>query len=216
MTTPEADLKGIYLNMVSEAIARLLSAQAYLAAYDITQTLPDIESAILQVRKSLEATAFAAIAPNKFAYESFRAKAEDQPDYRKDYHAGRILHGLSEINKNFYPIALLPATRKADGSWHFERKMSGYLTKKRFETFYDRLGKHLHAHNPWSNNKNLQNIVSDMPNTIEEIFGLLEFHITFIQTPEFHGAWIVEAKRDGTPPRIITGTAEGEFIVEGN
>ena len=150
------------------------------------------------------------------AYENFRANAEDRPDYRKDYHAGRILHSLSEINKHFYPLALLPATRKADGSWHFERKMSGYLTKKHFESFYDRLGKHLHAHNPWSNNKNIQNIVSDMPNKIEEIFGLLELHVTFIQTPEFHGAWIVEAKRDGTPPRIITGTAEGEFIVEGN
>jgi hypothetical protein len=216
MTAYEADLKSIYLSMISEAIARLRAAQAYLATYNTTKTLPDIESAILQVRKSLEATAFAAIAPNKSAYASFRAKAEDQQDYRKDYHAGRILDSLSEINKDFYPLALLPATQNADGSWNFERKMSGCLTKKRFETFYDCLGKHLHADNPWGNNKNLQNIINDIPNTIEEIFGLLELHVTFIQTPEFHGAWIVEAKRDGTPPRIVTGTAEGEFIVESN
>lgn len=206
-------LQSTYLAMVGEAIARLHAADNFLSAYKQTHNLPELEAAILQVRKAFEATAYAAIAPNKKEYEAFRAQADDQPDYRKDYHAGKILAALSKINKNFYPISLLPATKMPDGTFHFERKKSGYLTKKRFESVYDRLGKYLHADNPWGNSKNIQNLVADLPAAINELFGLLELHVTFIQTPEFNGAWVVETGRD-TGPRIVTGVAPGEFIVQ--
>lgn len=213
MSVHKVDLQSIYLAMVSESVTRLRAAQSFLAGYANSRALPELEAAILQVRKALESIALAAIAPNKSKYETFRAKAEEQPDYTKDYHAGKIFHVLSNINKNFYPLALLPATRQPNGTLHFERKVSGYLTKKRFASFYDRLGKHLHAHNPWSSNKNLQNLADELPTTIDEAFSLLELHATFIQTPEFSGAWVVEANRDGTAPRVITGEAAGEFVV---
>lgn len=211
---PAADLPLIYLEMVSESVTRLRAAQSFLSIYANSNALPDLESAILQVRKALEAMAFASIAPNKSKYEAFRAKANEQPDYTKDYHAKKIFRVLNKINKNFYPLALLPAAPKPDGILHFERKPSGYLTKKRFESLYDRLGKYLHAHNPWSNNKNLQNLAAELPTTIDEVFSLLELHATFIQTTGFSGTWVVAAHRDGTAPRVIIGESTGEFIVE--
>jgi hypothetical protein len=213
MLGTESFLQSTYLAMIEEAIARLRAADNFLSAYKKTINLPELEAAILQVRKAFEATAYAAIAPNKKEYEAFRSQANDQPDYRKDYHAGKILAALSKINKKFYPTALLPATKMPDGTFHFERKESGYLTKKRFESVYDRLGKYLHADNPWASKKNIQNLLSDLPVAINELFGLLELHVTFIQTPAFNGAWVVETGRE-TKPRIVTGIADGEFIVQ--
>jgi hypothetical protein len=209
----EAELQSVYLAMASQSVARLRAAKTFLDAYEESGVLPELDAAILQVRKALEAMALASIAPHKAKYEAFRAKAEEQPDYTKDYHAGKIFKVLSKINKNFYPVALLPATQQSDGTWHFGRKAASYLTKKRFESFYDRLGKHLHAHNPWSNKKNLQNLAADLPTTIDEAFSLLELHATFIQTPEFKGVWVIEAGSDGTAPRAIVGEAKGDFIV---
>jgi hypothetical protein len=175
--------------------------------------VPDVEAAILQLRKSLETVAYAAIAPDKKQYAAFRAGASSSSDFTKDFHAGKIFTALSRINEDFYPIALLPAQRLPNGSWHYDRKASGYLTKKRFETTYDRLGKHLHAHNPWSASKNLQNLAADLPGIIEETHSLLDLHARFIRTPEFHGLWICETDRFGTPPRIVNAAAHGPFVV---
>jgi len=201
--------------MIDESIERLHAADTFLARYNLNKGTPELESAILQARKAFEATAFAAIAPNKSEYQAFRAKADIQPDYTKDFNARSILIALEKINKDFYPLALLPAVRKPDGTLHFERKPSGYLTKARFINFYDRFGKYLHADNPWGNNKNLLNLAAELPSAINELFELLELHVTFIQTPSFSGAWVVEAFRNGPAPNVTCATARGEFPVVG-
>lgn len=213
MHTSEAALQSIYLAMIADSMSRLGAAQAFLVAYGETAHVPELEAAILQIRIAFETVAMAAIAPNRSAYQSFRAKADEQRDYRKDYHTAKILRALEKINKNFYPMPLLPAAKQTDGTFHFERKKSGYLTKKRFEALYDRFGKHLHAGNPWGNNKNVQNLASELPGAIAELSGLIALHATFIQTPEFNGAWVVDAGADGATPRVITGLALGEFAV---
>lgn len=213
MSAREADLQSIYLAMVANAGARLSAANVFLARHREDGSVPELEASILQVRKALEAIAFAAIAPNKSAYEAFRAQATEKVDYPKDYHAGKIFHILGKINPNFYPLALLPATRQPDGTWHFDRKTSGYLTKNRFESFYDRLGRHLHESNPWGSNNNLQNLAGDIPALIDEARSLLQLHAAFIQTPEFQGAWVVEVAADGSAPRIVVGQTTGAFVV---
>ena len=214
MAVREASLQVIYANMVQEAIGRLNAAQGFIASYEMTKRLPELESAVLQVRKSLEAIALASIAPNKAQYAAFRAMSTDAPDYTKDYHAGKIFKALEKINKNFYPVALLPAVRRPDGTHHFGRKQSGFLSKKRFESVYDRLGKYLHAHNPWGTEKHLHNLANELPSVIDQAFGLLELHVTFIRTPEFKGAWVVEASKTGGPPRVITSVANGDYAVQ--
>lgn len=208
------ELRDIYLAKIQEAVERLRASESFLASYIANSELPSLEAAILQVRKALEAIAFASIAPNKEKYEVFRSRAEEHSDFTKDYHAGKIFKVLTKINKDFFPLALKPAAKKPDGTFHFDRKCSGALTKKRFESIYDRLGKHLHAHNPWSNNKNLQQLADELPSVITEAFELLELHATFIQASEISVAWVVEAKRDGTAPNIISAEAKGEFAIQ--
>jgi hypothetical protein len=209
----ETALQAIYISQIGEAASRLLASKQFLVSFTKTSAVPELEAAILQVRKALETIAFAAIAPDKKKYSELRAATTKSPDFTKDYHAGRIFTALARINKDFYPIALLPAVRQPDGSWHFDKKQSGYLTKKRFEQVYDRLGKHLHAHNPWSGSKNLHNLARDLPIIVEEAYALLDLHVRFIRTPEFHGAWVVETDRLGNPPRLITASTTGPYMV---
>ena len=211
---PAADqAHQIYAAMVQEASQRLAAASTYLLDFGSSQSLPTLESAILQVRKALEAIALASIAPNRNAYEEFRSRAEEQKDYTKDYHAGKIFRVLGKINPDFYPVPLTGPTKMPDGMLFFGRKHDGYLTKKRFESFYDQLGKHLHAHNPWGTNKNLQNLAIDLPAVIIEASSLLDLHATFIRTQEFTGAWVVQVPRDGSSPRVVAGATQGEFKV---
>ena len=208
----EVSLQSIYKSQIAEATLRLLAAKRYLLLFNTTGDVPDLEAAILQVRKALETIAFAAIAPDIKQYEAFRAEATKNPDFTKDYHAAKIFTALSLVNKDFYPISLLPVKQQHDGSWHFDIKQSGFLTKKKFETVYDRLGKHLHAHNPWSGSKNLQNLAGDLPTIVEETHALLDVHARIIRTSEFHGVWVIETDRLGNPPQILTAKADGPFI----
>jgi hypothetical protein len=212
----EASLQSVYTSQIAEATSRLLAAKRFLATFTTSGVVPELEAAVLQVRKALETIAFAAVAPDKKQYAAFRATATNSPDFTKDYHAGKIFTALARINKDFYPVALLPATRQADGSYHFGKKQSGYLTKKKFEAAYDRLGKHLHAHNPWSGSKNLQNLAADLPTVVDEAHALLDLHARFIRTPDFHGVWVVETDRLGNLPRIIAANAAGPYVFTGN
>lgn len=107
----EADLQRIYLNNVSEALGRARACEAFLSAYTSSQEVYTLEAAVLQARKSLECVVFPAIAPNKTAYEWLRLSAEEPADFRRDFNARKILQLLSEINADFYPIALLSPAR---------------------------------------------------------------------------------------------------------
>jgi hypothetical protein len=211
----EASLQSIYTSQLTDATKRLNAAKQYLESFTATGQMPDLESAVLQLRKALETIAFAAIAPDKKQYEALRAKALDAPDFTKDYHAKKIFFALSKVNKDFYPLPLIPGEKQADGAWHFGNKQSGFLSKKRFEAAYDRLGKHLHAHNPWSGSKNLQNLAGDLPKIIEEAHGLLDLHARFIRTPGFEGVWIFATDRIGSPPTFLTANAVGPSVVTG-
>lgn len=207
----EAALQSIYLSLIGESISRLDAATDFLNEHLETTQVPRLEAAVLQLRKALEVVALAAIAPDKKAYAAFRATAMNETDYTKDYHAAKIFAALERVNPDFYPMPLAPATRQPDGSWHFGNRDGRFLSKKKFQRAYDRLGKHLHAHNPWGTSKNLHNLRSDLPDVIADARALLHLHARFIRTPEFHGVWVVSA--DSASPKILTAITEGPFIV---
>ena len=206
--------QNIYLQKIRETIERTGACESFLRGYTASKDIYSLEAAVLQIRKALECMAFAAIAPNRSAYEKLRLKAEERSDFRKDFHARKILRMLTQVNRDFYPMALLPATQQGPGKWHFERKSDGFLTKKRFESFYDRLGKFLHADNPWGNAKGLENLAADLPGVIAQLRGLLELHCTFVRSQRFSYAWVVNAGIKGGAPNIVCGQAEGDFVVE--
>jgi hypothetical protein len=212
MSAHESALQTIYVSMIGEAVVRLDSAEEFLALYSDNEKLPFLDAAILQLRKALELIAIAAIAPDKVAYENLRASNTKDADFTKDYHAAKIFDVLSRVNPDFYPMALAPAELQSDGSWHFNKREGNFLTKKRFERAYDRLGKYLHAHNPWSSNKNLQNLTADLPSIVQHAKGLIHLHARFIRTPTFNGVWIIEAQ--SASPRVITAIANGPYVVQ--
>ena len=168
MSSKNLEPQEIYVLKMKEVSERLGVCEAFLSDYNRTKNIYFLESAILQLRKSLESISLAAIAPNKKAYEKLRNEAEKPADYRKDYNGRKILQLLRSINNDFYPKPLLPPT-KADEKRHFERKIEGFLTEKKFEAIYDRLGKYLHSDNPWGNNKCINNMVANIPIILYEI-----------------------------------------------
>ncbi len=56
---------------------------------------------------------------------------------------------------------------------------------KSFSNIYDRLGKFLHADNPWGNDKQRQNTVNDIQMCIPKLRELLILHGTFIRTKNY-------------------------------
>ncbi|PCI49110.1 MAG: hypothetical protein COB58_04120 [Thalassobium sp.] len=213
MKYSEPKLREIYIKQMTEVVTRLNSALSYIRKYSEDDSEADFDSGVLQFRKALEAVAYASIAPNKEKYQAFRAMAHGNKDFTKDFNATKIFYSLSRINENFYPLPINPATMVGEDKMHFERKGSGFLTEKGFQTIYDRLGKFLHANNPWGTNKNVQNLARDINVAIRELRSLLELHVAFIRTKSFTGAWVVEVPESGGKPKIILGEASGEFCV---
>lgn len=213
MRTQEPKLREIYLQQMIEVTNRLNAAKLFFDSYSKSGNEIDFDSGVLQLRKALEATAYASIVPNKAKYQLFRQLSETSKDFTKDFHASKIFNDLREINEKFYPVPLLPAKRQDDNSWHFDRKEQGFLSEKKFQKTYDRLGKFLHADNPWGTDKQRQNSAKDIEERIKETRELLELHVAFIRTNNYKGAWVVEVPKCGSAPKIISGCADSDFVV---
>lgn len=207
------DEPKIYLELMVEALDRLAASEKYLGAYNSSGQLCELESATLQLRKAMEAIAFSAIAPNKKMYAAFRKNANRPTHLGDDWQADSIFLSLNKINPDFYPEPLLQETRVGPNAWHFGKPLTGYMKRKNFETLYKRLGKFLHADNPWGDDKGWANFAKDLPDSIAKIRALLKKHRTLIRAPDFTGVWIVDAPADGTPPRMIRARAEGPVTI---
>lgn len=210
------ELKTIYLDKIKEALDRLNACESFFELYRDTQSVFAFEAAVLQMRKALECVAYAAIAPNKKEYAAFRANADKQTDYTKDYHARQILTFLSKINSDFFPMPVSAPVKIETGEWHFAKREDESLTKKEFESFYDRLGKFLHADNPWGHDKGVKNLIGDMPKIINSTRLLLSWHFIAIRTPAFIGVWVIEAPANGAQPKVVVGQADGDFVINNN
>lgn len=207
------DSRTIYLAKMEEIKRRLPFSEQQLIAYHNTKDLYYLENSILHLRKTLESIAYASIAPNKKEYSELRARSDKQPDFRKDYNGRRVLEQLAIVNKDFYPIPLEKPNKVGPNQWHFERRKKAFLTKKRFERVYDRLGKYLHSDNPWGHDKRYLNLAKELPTIYNEIRTLLFLHFTVIRMGGFGEVWVIELGDDNLPARVITGMAEGEFVV---
>jgi len=208
------DEPRIYLEKMSEALDRLNACEDYLASHVEGLNRFALESAALQLRKAMEAIAFAAIAPNKEQYAVIRKNAAKPADFSKDWQADSIFLILAKVNPDFYPDPLLQQTQVAPNAWHFGKPLDGYMKRKSFETMYKRLGKFLHSDNPWGTDKGWVQLSNDVLDAITKIRALLKKHRTIIRAPGFNGVWIVDAPNDGTPPRMIRAIADGNFTTK--
>ena len=214
MKFQETKLRDVYLQQMVEVQNRLAATEIYFTAYAENGDEIDFDSGVLQIRKALESLAYASIAPNKPQYQAFRKKAETNKDFTKDFNASKIIHNLLQVNKDFYPVPLFPPIKLGDHRWHYNRKTDGILSQRRFQRFYDRLGKFLHADNPWDSNKQRQNLAKDIDVLIDQARSLLELHAAFIRAIDYTGVWVVEVPKDNSAPTIISAVASGEFIID--
>lgn len=193
---------------------RLFYAEKQLEKFEKNNELMDLENVILNLRKILEIIAYASIAPNKKSYSKFRNDSERPVDFRKDYHGGYILKHLSKINEDFYPKPLLEPKLLAPRRWHFDSLADGYLTKNEYIKLYDRLGKYLHADNPWGNDKGYMQLAKELPSYFAKIRNLLRLHATFVQDAKSRFAFVVELGSLTKNASMITAIADGAFIVD--
>ena len=208
------ELKYIYIQNIEQALSRLKVTKEFLEIYLNSSKQAYLESAILQLRKTLELLAFAAIAPYKTEYAKFRLKAESRNDYRKDYKASTIVKILKNINKDFYPIPLSEPFLVKEGYYHFERQKENFLTINNFIRLYDKLGKYLHADNPWGHDKNLKNFVDTLPKEIKAIESLLSLYFTTIRTDNFIGVWVIKTTSDPISVEVTVGYANEDFSIK--
>ncbi|RKG39404.1 MULTISPECIES: hypothetical protein [Acinetobacter] len=207
------ELNKIYQKNMTLCLERIRAVKDFLKVFHTSSNIFYLESAILQLRKAMELIAYASIAPNRLQYENFRRKSQCNNDYRKDFNAAKIIKNLESVNRDFYPIPLLDPIIKCDGTFHFERKEGDFLTLKNYINLYDKLGKYLHADNPWGNEKNLNDFVKTLPRKIEEIESLLALYFTTIRAGDFLGVWVVKTSLDNISVEIIAGYAETDFLI---
>jgi hypothetical protein len=172
-----------------------------------------LESAALQLRKILEIIAFSSIAPCKGLYEKIRFEY-DKSDYRKDWNANSILITMDKINPDFYPNPFKFSTDLVEHDGKSGREISPlneeYLTRKRFEKLYTRLGKFLHADNPWGADKGLTHFKNDLPEIIAHIKQLLNYHLVQIKSDNSLKLWMVLMGTYDQNPRMLIAEAIDE------
>ena len=209
----QSEIEEIYLNNMRDVKKRIGYAQSQINAFKDKYDYLFLENAVLHTRKALECIAYASIVPNKNAYAKFRSEAETQNDFRKDYHGGKILKQLGQINKDFYPRPLTEPQQVAEGQWHFDRLNTGYLTENQYIKLYDRLGKFLHSDNPWDNDKGYSNLAKEMPEIFQKIKSLLQLHVTFVQNEKSGYAFVIDMGSEEKDVSVITAIANGAFEV---
>lgn len=150
------------------------------------------ESICLQVRKILELIALASLVANKDEYAKIRR------NFHKDWHGKRILKSVEEINADFYPK---PTKQVLDSSGEkvIETKevKFGYLTRRDFENIYDRCGGFLHAQNPFSSPKDIDNFIKVIPTWMEKIMTLLNHHQAQLVQEDLQLWVLMSSKTDG-------------------
>lgn len=150
------------------------------------------ESICLQVRKILELIALASLVANKEAYSMNRA------NFKKDWHAKRILKSIEGVNQNFYPSPTKQVLDKAGERVVSVKKIkSGFLTRSDFEKIYDRCGGLLHAQNPFAQSKNIDNFIKVVPKWMDKIMTLLNHHQIQLVQEDLQLWVLMKSKTDG-------------------
>jgi hypothetical protein len=202
--------QAVYLDKIKEALTRLSVCEQYLVDAEASGKVFGFESAAVQMRKAMEAIAFASIAPNREQYSVVRSNAEKSSDYRKDWNARSICLILKTVNPDFYPQPIGQREKVGPNAWHYGEPQGGHMSQATFEKFYARLGRFLHADNPWDNDKGWSSLGKELADAIKSLRKLLTLHRTSIRTKNFRGVWVVEAPPN-LSPAIYAAYAAEEF-----
>lgn len=163
------------------------------------------ELIFLHFRKALEEIAFASLAANRQKYSSARA------GFASEWNARRMLGFVEKVNRNFYPVPLMPPRQTAPGHKFFDRVTDGFLSQDDFVTLYDGSAEVLHCRNPYAPGDPTINVKYTVDEWSRRIKLLLSWH--FVQIVDVQGLWVIQVPDDG-PVHGFFGAADGPFVVE--
>ncbi len=146
-----------------------------------------IEARYLQIRKVLELISLASLVANEDEFKKQRAK------YDKMYNARLILQDIKRINPNYYPQPIREYRNEGKNMW--VNRKEGFLTEKEFIKLYEKCGKLMHAHNPFSAPIDYVKYQVDLPKWIGKIMVLLNSHT--IQLIDSNDVFLIHMKEAG-------------------
>ena len=192
---PTAEDMARYATCMEEAKRRIdviehfLSGNAHAVYLQTT-----VDTICLQLRSVLEVIALASLVANRAAY------SEHRNNFRKDWHAKRILQDLENVNPAFYPRPTKQVVDPVDGRVTETLEVrDGYLTRSDFGVLYDRLGGLLHAESPFSAARDYQSVLGELPGWVDRVRGLLNHHLIQLVDSD-HQLWVLmESSHDGRP-----------------
>jgi len=144
-----------------------------------------IESVYLQFRKILELIAMASLIANKDVY------SQEYANFARHWNARRMLESLERLNPEFYPKPLI----EENGGSELVDKEDGFLTRDDFVTLYNACGAIMHTDNPYGEQTDYDDYLSQISRWRELITGLLNNHkIHLLNDPNMYVIHMQEAR----------------------
>ena len=145
-----------------------------------------IEARYLQIRKVLELISLASLVANENEFKKHKNQ------YDRMYNARLIIQDIKRINPNYYPRPIIEYRDESKNIW--EDCKSGFLTEKELIKLYEKCGKLMHAHNPFSSSIDYTKYQLDLPKWIDKIIGLLHSHT--IQLIDSDDVYLIHMQED--------------------
>ena len=143
--TYAAELRDKYLRCMKDIKYRVdVIHRLIIKELDVGYVASTAESIALQFRKILEHIALASLVANRDEYAKQRA------NFRRDWHATRIMETLASVNPKFYPDPTQSVAVDDPVVDYAFKTVDGYLTQDEYVVLYDECSVMLHAANPYA------------------------------------------------------------------
>lgn len=156
----------------------------------------EVETVCFQFRKILEKIMLMSLVANREAY------AEQNEKYAKHYHAERIMRDLERINPDFYPVPLIRIEKENDYD-ELEQVENGYLMKDELIQIYEICEGMMHAQNPFSAVKPVEELQRRFPVWLTKICLLLNHHKITLLGGNLMVVALMERADNGLPQAVI-------------
>ncbi|KEO88771.1 hypothetical protein EH31_15150 [Erythrobacter longus] len=138
--------------------------------------VPNLELALLQLRKCYELIAFASISANQKQYSLNRKRFE------KDWRIAEIVKNVEKINPRFLPVGVRRIITDGDTEAPHELLPNGFsITSKELLSWHGRIGELMHASNPYSSKPQYLKLHGWACERRDHLIGLLSNHTTVIE-----------------------------------
>ena len=152
----------------------------------------------VQLRKSLELVALAALSANRAYYEKAYIGIANV------WNAKDILKEIGALHPHFYPTPIKFGGLDPEGRKRFDPLTSGFMTKEQFVSIYDKLGGALHAWNPHRREPRRVGAGLNFRKWFEHLETLLALH--YFHLPDDDSIYVCELRGQGGKVHVHTGS----------